>query len=50
MDIKKRLNKIKLFLLDMDGTIYLDDDLFPGSLDFINLLRNKGINYIFLTS
>ena len=50
MNIKDRLNKIKLFLLDMDGTIYLDDDLFPGSLDFINLLRDKGINYIFLTN
>ena len=24
----------KLFLLDMDGTIYLDDYLFDGVLDF----------------
>ena len=24
------LKKIKLFLLDMDGTIYLDNDLFDG--------------------
>ena len=46
MDIKKA----KLFLLDMDGTIYLDDDLFDGSLDFINKLIEKGINYIFLTN
>ena len=50
MDIKKRIKEIKLFLLDMDGTIYLDDELFPGSLDFINLLREKDINYIFLTN
>lgn len=50
MDLKERIKEIKLFLLDMDGTIYLDDDLFDGSLDFINLLREKDINYIFLTN
>lgn len=50
MDVKETIKNIKLFLLDMDGTIYLDDDLFPGSLDFINLLRKKDINYIFLTN
>ena len=25
----------RFFLLDMDGTIYLDDDLFDGTLDFL---------------
>ena len=35
------LRNIKLFLLDMDGTIYLDDDLFDGSLDFLNKLDVK---------
>ena len=24
----------RLFLLDMDGTIYLDEQLFDGTLDF----------------
>lgn len=41
---------IELFLLDMDGTIYLDDELFDGSLDFINTLINKNIKYVFLTN
>ena len=27
----------KFFLLDMDGTIYLDNDLFDGTLDWINV-------------
>jgi len=27
----KKLKYIKLFLLDMDGTIYLDNDLFDGA-------------------
>ena len=26
----------KLFLLDMDGTIYLDQTLFPGTEPFLN--------------
>lgn len=40
----------KLFLLDMDGTIYLDDELIDGALNFINTLKSKNINYIFLTN
>ena len=40
----------KMFLLDMDGTIYLDDDLFDGTLDFINKLIKENIRYIFLTN
>ena len=31
----------KLFLLDMDGTIYLDNDLFDGTLDFLAHVKNK---------
>ena len=30
-----RLKEKKLFLFDMDGTIYLDNDLFDGTMDFI---------------
>ena len=30
----KKLTEKKFFLLDMDGTIYLDNDLFDGTLDF----------------
>lgn len=49
-DIKEKLQSIELFLLDMDGTIYLDDDLFDGSLDFINTLIENNVPYIFLTN
>ena len=31
----KDLKKVKLFLLDMDGTIYLDNDLFEGVHEFL---------------
>ena len=40
----------KLFLLDMDGTIYLDDDLFDGTLDFLDKVKEKGGKYLFLTN
>jgi len=44
------LSEKKLFLLDMDGTIYLDDDLFPGTLPFLAQVKKNGGRYIFLTN
>ena len=40
----------RLFLLDMDGTIYLDDDLFDGTLDFLSEVKSKGGRYLFVTN
>jgi len=40
----------KLFLLDMDGTIYLDEDLFDGTLDFLDYVNKIGGRYLFLTN
>ena len=40
----------RLFLLDMDGTIYLDNDLFDGTLDFLKYVRSVGGRYMFLTN
>ncbi|MFA7636647.1 MAG: HAD-IIA family hydrolase [Monoglobales bacterium] len=44
------LKNIKLYLLDMDGTIYLDNELFDGTLDFLELVKKRGGRYIFLTN
>ncbi|MBN1221056.1 MAG: HAD-IIA family hydrolase [Anaerolineae bacterium] len=44
------LTDIRLFLLDMDGTFYLGDRLLPGALEFIDICRAKGIDYLFLTN
>ena len=49
MDIE-RLNRIKCFVLDMDGTIYLSDKLIDGALDFLSLLEKQGKDYLFLTN
>lgn len=40
----------RLFLLDMDGTIYLDDDLFPGTKEFLAQVKKIGGKYLFLTN
>ena len=43
------LSDKKLFLMDMDGTIYLDDSLLPGAKEFIERARMKG-RAVFLTN
>jgi len=42
--------KKKLFLLDMDGTIYLGDDLFEGTREFLERIRERGGRYLFATN
>ena len=44
------LQEKRLFLLDMDGTIYLDELLFDGTKDFLNYVRAIGGRYVFLTN
>lgn len=44
------LKDIKFFILDMDGTIYLENDILKGSLDFLQKVKKTGRNYIFLTN
>lgn len=44
------LQQIRCFLLDMDGTFYLGDKLFPGSLEFIDALQRSGRDFLFLTN
>ena len=46
----ERLKNKKLFLLDMDGTIYLEEHLFDGTLDLLRYIRSVGGRYIFLTN
>ena len=40
----------KLFLLDMDGTVYHGDVPIPGATDFIKSLCRTGADYIFMTN
>ena len=45
-----QLKDKRLFLLDMDGTIYLDNDLFDGTIDFLNQVKANGGRYLFVTN
>jgi len=44
------IKSIQLFMLDMDGTIYNEDTLIPGALDFFTLLNEDGKDYVFMTN
>lgn len=43
-------NKTKFFIIDMDGTFYLDGNIIPGSLDFLNTVKEKGKDFCFFTN
>ncbi len=44
------LEDIDLFILDMDGTFYLGNDLFDGSLEFLKTVKEKNKKFMFLTN
>lgn len=46
----KSLDHIKLFVLDMDGTIYLGDRLFPETTIFLSHVQQRGKSYCFFTN
>lgn len=53
MDTEKKieiLKKIKCFILDMDGTIYLGDNLFPFTPEFLKTAKEKNKDFRFFTN
>ena len=49
-NIREKLADVRCFLLDMDGTFYLGDNLIDGSLDFLEALERTGRTARFLTT
>ena len=47
---KKTLKDTELFVLDMDGTFYLGDEILDGALDFLESVKRAGKRYIFFTN
>ena len=45
-----KLKDKRLFLLDMDGTIYLDQELFDGTLDFLEYVEKISGRAMYLTN
>lgn len=44
------LREKKLWLFDMDGTIYEEGTLFDGTLDLLNTIKARGGEYVFITN
>ena len=44
------LSQKKLFLLDLDGTIYLEESLLPGAAEFLSWARETGRSVRYLTN
>ena len=40
----------KLWLFDMDGTIYEENTIFDGTLDLLHLITERGGRYVFITN
>jgi len=45
-----RLNNIRLFLFDMDGTLYLGDRIYGFTLELLDAIRRAGKRYLFMTN
>ncbi len=43
-------SKIRLFLFDMDGTLYLGNNLFPFTKDLLSEIKRQGKTYLFMTN
>ena len=50
MDHKQMLRSKKLFLFDMDGTLYLGDRLFAFTRELLDVLKDTGRKYLFMTN
>lgn len=50
MDVTQLVKQTELYLLDMDGTLYLGDQLFSFTKEFLATVRKAGKKYLFLTN
>ncbi|MBM4386343.1 MAG: HAD-IIA family hydrolase [Deltaproteobacteria bacterium] len=48
--VLKRLKETTFFILDMDGTFYLGDELIRGAPEFLDFIKKRGAGYLFLTN
>ena len=50
MDINQTVKQVKLFLFDMDGTLYLGDQLYDFTIELLNTIKKNGSRYMFMTN
>ena len=44
------LSRKRLWLFDMDGTIYEEETLFDGTLELLSTIEDEGGKYVFITN
>lgn len=50
MKMEKQIDKLKLYLFDMDGTLYLGNRLFSFTPALLDRIRKNGSRYLFITN
>lgn len=50
MNQSKIISDMKLYLFDMDGTLYIGNRLFPFTKELLEQIRLRGCQYIFMTN
>ena len=50
MDVQSLARSMKLYLFDMDGTLYLGDRLFDFTVELLAQIRRTGGRYLFMTN
>lgn len=50
MDRETLIRSMKLYLFDMDGTLYLGDRLYPFTIELLRTIRETGGRYLFMTN
>ena len=48
--VKRLLKETELFVLDMDGTFFMEQDVIEGALDFIHMVQKRGKRFMFFTN
>ncbi|MBQ3548071.1 MAG: HAD-IIA family hydrolase [Clostridia bacterium] len=48
--MEKSLKNVKLFLFDMDGTLYLGNILYDFTIELLNTIKETGSKYLFMTN
>ena len=46
----EKLRRIRLFVLDMDGTITIDNTAIGGAVEFCEAVKNKGASVAYFTN
>ena len=50
MTTVEKIRNTQLFLFDMDGTLYLDNNLYEFTIELLQVIRATGRRYLFVTN